>query len=360
MVHVDSYVQKERKGHNMVISAMTDIGIKRSVNQDRAVYKIKDHEIVGVLCDGMGGHLAGDVASTLVSNYIIDHFFDHSPFINDESIHAWISSLLLTANDLLNKESDMHSEYAGMGTTIVICYMDGKNTYISHVGDSRAYLYSDTLKQITTDDTFVNELLKRGIINQEEASHHPKRNVLVQAIGIKEALRISFYKIEEDYRAILLCSDGLYNSLSSQQIEDILKEDESVNHKTERLIQSANEFGGLKELIGQGGMADVYLAYDDILKREVAVKILRSSLTGDPIYITRFHREARAAAALCHRNIVEIYDVGEEDDLYYIVMEYVRGQTLKELINKRGALHYVEAVDIMKQVVSATALAHSS
>ena len=115
----------------------------------------------------------------------------------------------------------------------------------------------------------------------------------------------------------------------------------------------------LKELIGQGGMADVYLAYDDILKREVAVKILRSSLTGDPIYITRFHREARAAAALCHRNIVEIYDVGEEDDLYYIVMEYVRGQTLKELINKRGALLYVEAVDIMKQVVSATALAHS-
>ena len=115
----------------------------------------------------------------------------------------------------------------------------------------------------------------------------------------------------------------------------------------------------LKELIGQGGMADVYLAYDDILKREVAVKILRSSLTGNPIYITRFHREARAAAALCHRNIVEIYDVGEEDDLYYIVMEYVRGQTLKELINKRGALHYVEAVDIMKQVVSATALAHS-
>ena len=115
----------------------------------------------------------------------------------------------------------------------------------------------------------------------------------------------------------------------------------------------------LKELIGQGGMADVYLAYDDILKREVAVKILRSSLTGDPIYITRFHREARAAAALCHHNIVEIYDVGEEDDLYYIVMEYVRGQTLKELINKRGALHYVEAVDIMKQVVSATALAHS-
>ncbi len=115
----------------------------------------------------------------------------------------------------------------------------------------------------------------------------------------------------------------------------------------------------LKKLIGQGGMADVYLAEDEILKRVVAIKVLRSSLTGDPIYVTRFHREARAAATLSHRNIVAIYDVGEEDDLYYIVMEYVKGHTLKDLINKRGALHYVEAIDIMKQVASATALAHS-
>lgn len=116
----------------------------------------------------------------------------------------------------------------------------------------------------------------------------------------------------------------------------------------------------LKQLIGQGGMADVYLAEDEILKREVAVKVLRSSLTGDPIYITRFHREARAAATLSHKNIVAIYDVGEEDDLYFIVMEYIKGQTLKDLIRIRGALHYVEAIDIMQQVLSATVLAHSS
>jgi len=115
----------------------------------------------------------------------------------------------------------------------------------------------------------------------------------------------------------------------------------------------------LKESIGQGGMADVYLAYDKILQRTVAVKIMRSSLTGDPVYVTSFHREASAAAALTHKNIVEIYDVGEEGDDYYIVMEYVPGQTLKELIYKRGALHYVEAIDVMKQVASATAKAHS-
>jgi len=116
----------------------------------------------------------------------------------------------------------------------------------------------------------------------------------------------------------------------------------------------------LERLIGQGGMADVYQATDQILKRVCAVKILRSSLTGDPIYITRFHREASAAAALSHPNIVSIYDVGDEDELYYIVMEYVHGQTLKQLIYKRGALHYAEAVDIMKQVTSGTAAAHAA
>ena len=104
----------------------------------------------------------------------------------------------------------------------------------------------------------------------------------------------------------------------------------------------------LKEMIGQGGMADVYLGEDTILKRTVAIKVMRSSLTGDPIYVTRFHREASAAASLSHKNIVEIYDVGEDKDDYYIVMEYVPGQTLKELIHKRGALHYVEELHFSK------------
>lgn len=114
----------------------------------------------------------------------------------------------------------------------------------------------------------------------------------------------------------------------------------------------------LLELIGQGGMADVYLAKDIILNRTIAIKILRTSLAKDPIYVTRFQREASAAAALSHKNIVEIYDVGEDEDKYYIVMEYVPGTTLKELILKRGALHYVEAIDIMKQVVGGITKAH--
>lgn len=112
------------------------------------------------------------------------------------------------------------------------------------------------------------------------------------------------------------------------------------------------------DIIGQGGMADVYLARDEILNRTVAIKILRTSLAKDPLYVTRFQREASAAAALSHRNIVEIYDVGQDGDEYYIVMEYVPGTTLKELIHKRGAVHYVEAIDILKQVTSGVSRAH--
>ncbi len=112
--------------------------------------------------------------------------------------------------------------------------------------------------------------------------------------------------------------------------------------------------------LGEGGMADVYLAIDTILNREVAVKILRGDLAHDPVAVLRFKREATAALALNHPNIVQVYDVGEENGLHYIVMEYIRGITLKQLIAKRGALDKQESVDIMKQLTSAMIHAHKN
>ena len=111
--------------------------------------------------------------------------------------------------------------------------------------------------------------------------------------------------------------------------------------------------------LGQGGMADVYLAMDTVLDREVALKILRGDLANDPVALLRFQREANAASAINHPNIVEIYDVGAWDNKQFIVMEYVRGKTLKQLIGHRGALDQKEAVAIMKQLVEATSIAHS-
>ena len=112
--------------------------------------------------------------------------------------------------------------------------------------------------------------------------------------------------------------------------------------------------------IGEGGMANVYLAWDTILEREVAVKILRGDLSHDEKFIKRFQREANAASSLRHPNIVEMYDVGEDAGRYFIVMEFVKGKTLKSLIKKRGALNLTEAIDIMLQITSAIACAHDS
>lgn len=110
--------------------------------------------------------------------------------------------------------------------------------------------------------------------------------------------------------------------------------------------------------IGSGGMADVYIAMDTLLNREVAVKILRGELSNDPVALLRFQREAHASCALIHPNIVEIYDVGEDNGAHFLVMEYIRGKTLKQLIHLRGALSVDEAIAIMKQLISATHEAH--
>ncbi|MEG1475201.1 MAG: Stk1 family PASTA domain-containing Ser/Thr kinase [Longicatena sp.] len=112
--------------------------------------------------------------------------------------------------------------------------------------------------------------------------------------------------------------------------------------------------------LGEGGMADVYLAIDTILNREVAVKVLRGELGKDPLTLLRFQREANAVSKLNHPNVVEIYDVGEFNGRHYIVMEYVRGRTLKQLISQRGALEQEEAVNIMMQLTSAVQHAHEN
>ena len=112
--------------------------------------------------------------------------------------------------------------------------------------------------------------------------------------------------------------------------------------------------------IGEGGMANVYLGYDNILDRNVAVKVLRGDLSNDEKFVRRFQREALSASSLAHPNIVEVYDVGEDDGLYYIVMEYIEGKTLKQLLKKRGNLTLSEAIDIMLQLTDGMAHAHDS
>ena len=124
--------------------------------------------------------------------------------------------------------------------------------------------------------------------------------------------------------------------------------------------QKINDRYQITRMIGEGGMANVYLAHDLILDRDVAVKVLRGDLSGDEKFVRRFQREAIAASSLSHPNIVEMYDVGEDDGVYFIVMEYIDGKTLKSLIKKRGYLTLPEVIDIMLQLTSGLACAHDS
>jgi len=124
--------------------------------------------------------------------------------------------------------------------------------------------------------------------------------------------------------------------------------------------QKINDRYQIIRTIGEGGMANVYLAHDTILDREVAVKLLRGDLADDEKFVRRFQREAISASSLSHPNIVEMYDVGEDDGKYYIVMEYVDGKTLKSLVKRRGSLTLTEVIDIMLQLTSAVACAHDS
>ena len=129
------------------------------------------------------------------------------------------------------------------------------------------------------------------------------------------------------------------------------------------MLSSGQIVGGRYEIvksIGEGGMANVYLANDKILERKVAIKVLRGDLSSDDKFIRRFQREALSVSNLSHQNIVEVYDVGEEGHQHYIVMEYIEGKTLKQLIQKRGSLTLTEVIDIMNQLTDGLAHAHEA
>lgn len=230
----------------MQIIAKSEVGNVRKINQDYVVYKsLNNNETIAVLCDGMGGHKAGEVASLMTCEYILNHFENHAPFQNDEDIQSWISEMIVNANKLLMKESSLHEEYEGMGTTVVLCYVKDEDFYISHVGDSRAYYLNETgLNQLTRDDTLVNALVAYGSITELEAMSHPRKNILLQAVGATEELKISFYKQKFEKGLLLLCSDGLTNSLSDQQITDILTHDFNKDIVANELVSQSLVHGG--------------------------------------------------------------------------------------------------------------------
>ncbi|MBO6046256.1 MAG: Stp1/IreP family PP2C-type Ser/Thr phosphatase [Erysipelotrichaceae bacterium] len=227
----------------MNIVAKTDVGQMRKVNQDRAAYAVNGDEWLAIVCDGMGGHRAGEVASTMACDYLTSHIFDHGDFVNEESVKSWLHCLIENTNQAIKRESILNPDFEGMGTTIVLAYCINDEVHISHCGDSRAYAVEDNcIRQLTVDDTLVNALVENGYLSYEAAQYHPQRNVLVQAVGVTSPLKVSHMVTKEKH--LLLCSDGLYNSLTDEDIFKVINQDMTTVEKVDELIRLSNEAGG--------------------------------------------------------------------------------------------------------------------
>ena len=226
--------------------AKTDIGKVRSKNQDQAavIVNTKD-QIVAVVCDGMGGHRSGEIASRVVIEHVVSCFNCIPPFDNVDEVRKWIKETIIEADIIVKKTAMQNIEHRGMGTTIVVAVFMDNMLYISHVGDSRAYvLKNDNLIQVTRDHTLVNELIKRGVISEEEGKNHSQKHVLMQAIGADTKIEPSLIELDFVNSLLLLCSDGLYNSLDENKIIEVLRKDIKVPYMVDELIDLANENGG--------------------------------------------------------------------------------------------------------------------
>lgn len=226
--------------------ALTDIGKVRNKNQDQAVTAINGKDqILGLVCDGMGGHKAGEIASHVVEDHVLTCFKGNPPFIDDEEVESWLMDTVLEAHQIVKRMANMNEDTKGMGTTVAIAVVMDDDVYICHVGDSRIYLYDkNSIEQVTKDHTLVNELIDRGAISKEEGRNHRQKNVLMQAIGADMDIVPDINKVALHGRSVLVCSDGLYNNLSDHEILDILYKDDLVHNKVHELINQANEHGG--------------------------------------------------------------------------------------------------------------------
>lgn len=251
MPHVDSFVQrseKRRRGDAFVKAIFkTDKGRVRQNNEDNGgVFVNKDGHRLAVVADGMGGHRAGDVASEMTVSILQEMWEETEGIKTADAAEEWLRTHIVEVNFKLYEHAQKFSECEGMGTTIEAVIATELFSTIAHVGDSRSYiLNSNGFQQLTEDHTLVNELVRTGQISEADAEHHPRKNVILRALGTEKHVKIDVRTImfEED-DLLLLCSDGLTNKVEKEEILTILQREDSLEEKAEALIHLANENGG--------------------------------------------------------------------------------------------------------------------
>ena len=225
----------------------TDRGKVRQHNEDNGGIFINSEGVhLAIVADGMGGHRAGDVASTMTIDMLKESWQQSSHIETANDADEWLRIHITKVNEALFKHAEENSECQGMGTTIVAAICTEKFSTIANIGDSRCYLFNESgFKQVTEDHSLVNELVRTGQITKEDAENHPRKNVLLRALGteIKVEMDISTIIFEED-DILLLCSDGLSNKLSEQEMVDIIYNEQPFEEKADSFIQLANDNGG--------------------------------------------------------------------------------------------------------------------
>ena len=233
----------------MEISILTDVGQRRTNNQDYAnQYKNKAGKSMIFLADGMGGHRAGNIASEMaVTDLGAAWVATEISTINE--VREWFAENLEKENQQIHRIGQ-DEEHKGMGTTLEAVAVIDDQVLFAHVGDSRIGLVRNgEYHQLTSDHSLVNALLKAGQITEEEAAHHPQRNIITQSIGQKDELQPDFGMVTvEAGDFIVINSDGLTNMISGDEIRDILVSDLSVEEKAKTLVRFANNAGGLDNI----------------------------------------------------------------------------------------------------------------
>ncbi len=233
----------------MEISILTDVGQRRTNNQDYAnQYKNKAGKSMVFLADGMGGHRAGNIASEMaVTDLGAAWVATEISTINE--VREWFAEYLEKENQQIHRIGQ-DEEHKGMGTTLEAVAIIDDQVLFAHVGDSRIGLVRNgEYHQLTSDHSLVNALLKAGQITEEEAAHHPQRNIITQSIGQKDELQPDFGMLTvEAGDFIVINSDGLTNMISGDEIRDIVVSDLSVEEKAKTLVRFANNAGGLDNI----------------------------------------------------------------------------------------------------------------
>ena len=220
---------------------ITDKGLKREQNQDSYVIVDDGDALLVAVCDGIGGHQAGDIASTLTCNTLSSCFrneYDGDP-------EDWFRLALKKVNRKVYEEASGNPDLKGMGTTLVAAIITEDRTYILNVGDSRCYYFNknDELIQISEDHSLVNDLVRIEGMELEKAEA-VGRHIITRAVGIWPVVEGDIYELSDDFRYLMLCSDGLHDYVGADKIIDILKDSRSTNKKLEELVDTANEVGG--------------------------------------------------------------------------------------------------------------------